>query len=303
MKDTQKSIVRALLYFDIFSHPLSTAELYDMISMHIGQDEFERDLEDLRKSGTIRFDSGYFLIPNGHSPIPQRIRKQERADSYRRIARWVSGIIYRHPFVRAVLISGSLSKRAFSEKDDIDFFIITRTGRLWVSRILLMLFKKIFLLNSKKYFCINYFIDEESLEIPEKNIFTATEIAYLIPLKNSDLCSRFFEANSWIRSYFPNWNPPVARGNPPGDPFLKKSLEKILDGNFGNRLDSYFMELYSRRNKKKFRQKDRRNFDLNFKTARNVAKHHPNGFQEIILSRFTTKIREFEASHEVDLSV
>src|SRR4029453_8923510 len=96
-------------------------------------------------------------------------------------------LIASFPYVRCVCISGSLSKKYFDDTTDIDFFVITKPGRLWVCRTFLILFKKLFLLNSKKYFCINYFIDSDNLEIPDQNIFTATELTTLIPMHDYEL--------------------------------------------------------------------------------------------------------------------
>ena len=92
--------------------------------------------------------------------------------------------IKRFPFVRAVFLSGELSKNISSDDGDIDFMIVTEKNRLWICRTLLTFFKKIFLFNQKKYLCINYFVDEEHLHLPKKNIFTATEIAHVKPLFN-----------------------------------------------------------------------------------------------------------------------
>ena len=71
--------------------------------------------------------------------------------------------ISKFPFVAAVGVSGSLSKGYYDSDSDIDFFIITQHNRLWICRTLLMVYKKIFLLNSRKYFCPNYFISSEQL--------------------------------------------------------------------------------------------------------------------------------------------
>ena len=76
--------------------------------------------------------------------------------------------ISKFPYVRAILLSGSISKGYMDKDSDVDYFIITQPNRLWVTRLLLMLFKKIFLFNSRKVFCINYFVDSEKLEIEEK---------------------------------------------------------------------------------------------------------------------------------------
>jgi hypothetical protein len=302
MTPIQKAILRTLLYFDMFCHPLNKQELFRMISVKANPGEFEHSLAGLVALKLVGTESEYFFIVNGGSSIRERIKKLNRSNRYHRISRFISGLIYLHPFVSAVLVSGSLSKSAFSRKDDIDFFVITEPGRLWLSRAALMLFKKLFLLNSKKYFCINYFIDSETLEIPDKNIFTATEIAFLIPLRNAELCGKFLAANEWIRSFFPNLNFDLAGCSLVSSPVIKSVSEKLLNGKKGDKLDNYFLELYRNRSRKKFGLTEQEMFRINFRSEKNVAKYHPHGFQHRTMQQYSTKISDFQAAHELDLT-
>ena len=84
------------------------------------------------------------------------------------------------------------------EHSDLDFFIITKPNRLWIARMLLALYQKIVLLNSHKYFCVNYFVDEHHLAIEEKNLYTATELSTLIPLYGKEYYPQLMMANHWI---------------------------------------------------------------------------------------------------------
>jgi len=74
-----------------------------------------------------------------------------------------------------------------------------------VCRAFLTLYKKLVLGNSHRNFCLNYFIDSNNLEIPDKNIFTATEVAFLIPMYNYTLYENFICMNNWFRREFPNF--------------------------------------------------------------------------------------------------
>ena len=86
-------------------------------------------------------------------------------------------MLFQFPFVRGVFISGSLSKRCAAEKEDVDYFIVTSANRLWIARTIMHLYKKLTYLRGRQdRYCMNYFIDEEALEIKEKNIFTAVEM-------------------------------------------------------------------------------------------------------------------------------
>lgn len=303
MKPAQKAIIRTLLYFDIFDHPLTKKELFELNSTSTPQEEFDHDLEELLKVQIIGWDSGYYFLGNGQSNIQERLDKLDRSVKHQKIAHFVSGLISRYPFVRAVMLSGSLSKKSQSRKDDIDFFIIAEPGRLWLCKTILMLFKKIFLLNSKKYFCVNYFIDSVNLEIPEKNIFTATELAFLQPMNNSGLYNQFIDANAWIKSYFPNWIVQTNGCEENVGTFIKRSVEKVFIGKFGDKIDTIFMDIYKRRSQRKFGKSHKNMFSLNFKSEKHVSKHHPNGFQPKIIQHFESKISEFEMKHNVNLTI
>jgi hypothetical protein len=300
---TEKAIIRTLLYFDIFSHPLSKSELFGLLGIKVATEEFEKSLADLQNLNIVGSASGFLFLLNGSSSCEERVNKQARSLKYQRISRIVSSLIYNHPFVKGILISGSLSKGSFSNKDDIDFFIITDPGRVWLCRAFLMMFKKIFLLNSKKYFCINYFIDSNSLEIPDKNIFTATEIAFLIPVRNPKLCKDFFIANEWIYDFFPNLKVELTGCGEASALIPKQLIERLLKGKSVDRADTWLMGLYRKRSMKKFYHSDGSQFPINIKNEKNVSKYHPNGFQYRILTNYSLKIAEFQMVHNLDLTL
>jgi hypothetical protein len=303
MTVTDKSIIRTLLYFDIFGHPLSKSELYGLLGIKADPAEFEKSLAALQNLNIIGSAYGYLFLLNGSSSGEERVNKQARSLKGQRVSRIVSSLIYNHPFVKGILISGSLSKGSFSKKDDIDFFIIADPGRLWLCRAFLMMFKKIFLLNSKKYFCINYFIDSNSLEIPDKNIFTATEIAFLIPVRNTKLCKDFFCANEWIYDFFPNLKVELTGCEEASALVHKQLIERLLKGKSVDRVDTWLMGLYRKRSMKKFYHSDGSQFPINIKNEKNVSKYHPNGFQHRILTNYSLKIAEFQTVHNLDLTL
>jgi len=303
MTTTEKAIIRTLLYFDIFNHPLEKNELYELICTSPDRSAFEKDLEILIEKQLVSQEGEYFYISKSKLSVEERVKKYERALNYHKIARFITAIIYRLPFVRGVMISGSLSKNAISKNDDIDYFIIAKKGRLWLCKFFILLFKKIFLLNSRKYLCINYFIDEVCLEIPDKNIFTATEIAFLIPLRNQEIYKQFVEANSWTKLFFPNrpFNLDRCRNN--SDPFYKKLLEKLLNGKTGDKLDTYFMELSVKKNKKRYGLADQKLISSNIRNDKLVSKNHFPGYQHTIIERYNSKISAFRTENQIDLSI
>lgn len=288
-------VLTRLLYSEIFRHPLTLSELRQYVPALANEDP--KLLSELIQAGLIGEQDGFYYVFDPGNKIPRRIagmqRASEKLDKAYRIARF----IYKFPFVSGVAISGSLSKGILHEDGDFDYFIVTRSNRLWVARTLLVLYKKMFLLNSRKYFCVNYFIDDQALEIQEQNLFTATEIHTLIPVTGS-VFHAFYRHNNWIDTYFPGNAQRVPMEEDFRKPLFSRMLTWILSGRFGEWADIRCMQLTFRRWKRKFNQFNDEKFDLTLKTRRYVSKHHPNDFQTKVLRRHSELLEEFRLLHQ-----
>ena len=225
------------------------------------------------------------------------------ADKLLKIAKRFSRIISWFPFVRCICLSGSLSKRFADKKSDIDYFIITEPNRLWLCKMLLILFKKTFLFNSHRYFCVNYFVDRNSLEIEENDLYTAIEIVSLIPLYNENSYREFIAYNKWVEEYYPGFIIPSHTGLliPSGNVPVKSIMEKLLSGQIGEKLDVLSFSLFSKRLKRKYSHLDDKTFSSYFLSNRNISKHHPNGFREKILKSYQEEIGKYEKYFGVSL--
>lgn len=235
----------------------------------------------------------FYLTTNKESIIDDRIANTKRANEAERKVKRYSTLISKFPYVQGVCISGSYSKNSLLPKGDIDYFIICKPNRLWLSRTLLILYKKIVLLDSEKYFCVNYFIDSDTLTIPDKNSYTATEIATLIPVNNMELFTQFLKANEWIYEQFPNLRetrnaPLITKKNNS----LALLIEKICSGKLGDKLDTYFFILTLKTWKKRFPGFDDTHFDLNMRSRKNASKHHPRGFQTKVLTEIEARFNQ-----------
>ena len=165
-----------------------------------------------------------------------------------------------------------------------------------------MLFKKLFLFNSKKIFCINYFVDSEKLEIEEKNIFTATEIVTLLPTFGKVIYEEFYAKNSWVKQFYPNY--PKRKTDEVLDRkngIIKSLLEKILGKKFGDKIDDFAMTIFDKFNRKKYKNYDKEEFQVAFKSSKKESKHHPKFFQKTVLEEFNRRIRSLENRLNVPL--
>jgi hypothetical protein len=203
----ESSILRTLLYFDIFHHPLRAEEIRKYLrDGEVEEEAFSATLRSLQHRRLVSAGYDFYSVRPVDELAKRRLDGETRAVKAMKTARKYAGLMAAFPFVRGVFISGSLSKGTMSPEADIDYFIVTHPERLWLARTLLVGFKKIFLFNSRKYFCVNYFVTSDNLEIPDRNIFTATEAATLIPLYNNSLYESFLRSNKWIHAYYPHFS-------------------------------------------------------------------------------------------------
>ncbi len=291
------TILRTLIYYDVFSYPLSAEEIFENSCFKTKvQADCSKLLNKLTEMGIIHKVGDFYSISNDTEKSEERVKGNRRAEKWMNRARRFSSFISRFPYVRGVSVSGSLSKGFIGDDPDIDYFIITSPNRLWFARTLLVVFKKIFLLNSYRYFCINYFIDTESLEIEEQNLFTATEIATMIPMFGNGIKSEFFKQNKWVQNYYPNYSGKDISGLVVKKPGLfKRFLEAMFNNRVGDKLDSYFMKKTTSHWTRKFKNKySQEEFNLVFKSSKKISKHHPSNYQKKVRNEFYKRIAEME---------
>lgn len=284
-------ILKYVCYFDIFNHPLRQDELKKLSGIK-GDDFKESLIALLDEKKCFEYKRYYALKENVQELVEIRNEKEKEAQYYFKKLPFYAKLIRSFPFVSGIGISGSLSKNVMHEDGDIDYFIITKPNRLWICRTFLVAFKKVFLFNSKKYFCVNYFVDENNLMIPDKNIFTAIETTHLIPVYNYKLIAKFKTANNWTDDYLTGFEHPIKLKEVTGKSWLGKFIEFIFKGKLGDRLDFYLMRFTYRKWEKKFKHFDTSKFDLTMRTNRGVSKHHPRDFQNKVLGEYEARLNQ-----------
>ena len=293
MSLTGNQILHTLAYFDIFRYPLTGNEINMYHGGMAGETQIAENLDELVRTKQVFTNGSFYGLYKNPLLFERRLKGNQHANELLPLARKVGRFLYHFPFVRAVGISGSLSKQ-FAEPDaDLDFFIITATGRVWVARTLLHLLKKIsFLFGRQHWFCMNYFIAGSAPVIEEKNIFTATEIVTLIPVCGKKFFADFFAANAWVNTYYPkiNLSANLVPVEDKPDGFLKKTTEKILSGKAGDRLDDYWLKLTSKRwaDKEKNRV-NKKGFPMGLKAEKQAARPRPEYFQQKILDAYAKR--------------
>ena len=299
-KKAELAILKTLVYFDIFDYPLSEKDIKNFLECYISDEILASALLQLLLDKIIFRVDQFYSLQNNRQRAEERIQGNLRAQSLIVKATGIGAFLHKFPYVRAVAVSGSLSKNYADKKADIDFFIITKANRLWIARTILHLFKKLtFLVGKQNFFCMNYFVDEEALIIPEKNIYTAVEIVTLLPVAGTFTLNKFFEKNQWTKKWLPCYEykrnfKTAERGSG-----FKKFTEWFFNGRTGEKLDRFLYKLTTRRWQKKEQQgrKNSKGRVMNLVTGKHFSKSNPETFQEKILTRYDDKIEWYLNYH------
>lgn len=293
------TILKVMAYFDVFSYPLTTDELKQYLGVHSTENElFFEALQQLIETRIIRQHQAFLYLGSCPSVVKRRISGNIRAKQRLRQARFYSRIISGFPFVRGVFLSGSISKGFMTDNDDIDYFIVTTPDRLWIARSMLTIFKKVFLLNSHKNFCINYFVDQNHLYIQEQNRFTATELAFIVPMYDQGVYNPIINQNQWVRQFYPFFKEGFATAPSLRPSLFKRLLEYIMKGSVFSQLDQYLLTISKKYIRKKYAYMDQATFDEAFSIQAYELRYLPNRQQSRIMRVFRQKVQSLKLQQE-----
>lgn len=297
----EQNILRTVLYFDLFRHPLSFTELLRFIPS--SQTNGIRSLiEQGPLSEVLTIEQEHVRLRSRPATLlEERAYKEVRARRYWHIARVITSLLRNVPFVRCVCISGELSKGVASASSDIDLFIITAAHRVWITRALLTVIKKVMFFNSKRFLCLNHFVSEDHLVFADRNMYTAVEIMTLQPLFGETLHRKYLEANSWVREYAPNafqeWRDLSAPNE--SRSFLQRSLEFLLPRTVGDMLEERLFRMWSRMWRRRYANLSPESLDHQFQSSRFISTAYGEDMLARVMARYRELLHEYDCSdHE-----
>jgi hypothetical protein len=199
------AILRALLYADLFEFPLTGSEIQRYL---IGEGA-TASLVQATLDGDVtlgrhveRTGEWYHLAGRSHLAEVRRQRADVSAHLWPAARRYAAAIAHL-PFVRLVGVTGALAMDNARPGDDIDLFVLTQPGRLWLCRLLVLATVK---LAARRHYrlCPNFLLSTDHLRLSSQNLFAAHEVVQMVPLQPGGWYGAFIEANGWVRDFLPN---------------------------------------------------------------------------------------------------
>jgi len=209
MNDLEKAILKTLAYFQIFSYPLTSTEIWKWLYRPSRAHSF-REVKDcllsskILQSEIVRQEGFYCLNGSEHTVY---LRKQNNNLAERkfykacRLLRFFRFV----PFIKMIAICNSLAYSNAREDSDIDIFIVSQKNKIWLARfwaviIVRLLGRRPQEDNNKDTFCLSFFVTEDSLDVSsiclKNDVYMPYWMAQLMPIYDpGDYYQKFLDEN------------------------------------------------------------------------------------------------------------
>jgi len=206
--------------------------------------------------------------------------------------------LYNHiPFIEHIYIANSITFKSIHENSDIDLFIITKNNRIFLSKLFVWLFFKIFNMywnHEKNKFCTGFFITDKykdfyPISINGVDLYLAYWIAHLQNVYSEDKEKRddIFKENAWVQNIIPNYEKKEKKilniNKVDWSSSFKKILEKIFWFNFLNTIIWIIWK-----NKMEYKRKKLWKDWKNMIISDNILKFHAPDIRKIVYLKYKT---------------
>jgi len=280
------AVVRALAYGDVFDFPLTAREVHRYLDVSATAEEVMADLAALVEGGSVESDGSlYWLAGRGGLSDIRRNRGLVSA------ALWPHALHYGRvlaslPFVRMVAVTGGLAVDNVADHADVDYLVVTEPGRLWLGRGFVI---GVVRLAGRRELelCPNYLVSENSLSLDDRDLFTAHELAQMVPLHGLDVYWTMRERNGWSARFLPNADglPRTVATSAASGAGLRRAAEAVLGGPVGRSLERW-------ERTRKIRRFSRAGGGGEVRFTEDVCKGHFGGYHGRILARFEARLHE-----------
>lgn len=288
MERSRQSILKTLLYFDIFDYPLKSQEIRQFLS--VSNKEKKETFDNLLKKLHISSYKSFFFLKSRKNIVHKRIKRKKISVKKLKKTREVIGILGILPTVYFIGVSGALSMENSEKDDDIDIFVICKDNLIWTTRIFLiiiLIFLGVYRRKHDKYFkdkiCLNLIISRGKMRYfkSRQNLYLAHEIIQLLPvLDKYNTYKKFIEENKWIFNYFPNGLERIEEYN------ITFNKKNTMFGNFYIKI----LEILRFEKLAKFLQWNYMKNDITIeKINENLLAFHPNDYGKKIIDTYNKR--------------
>lgn len=155
----------------------------------------------------FKVQNGYLLTREDQSPSLRIVREAISAKKLKSAAHFSTYLSRLIPWINTIAVTGSVAYGSAGQRDDIDFFIVTKINRLWISCLLALVFIRVLKIlrlqpSMLLSFCMSYVHDEDGFRKEASrnpNPLFARELLKAIPLAGKENYRKMLEENEWVK--------------------------------------------------------------------------------------------------------
>lgn len=228
--DILNNILATVAYYDCLNYPLTAFEIWKYSTNYESDTNIRITNESCNRkyslcnivfelennSGLKKYIEeyrGFYFLKGRKNLVEERIKRNKIAIGKMKQLRRVACLLRFVPFVRAILVTGRLAMKNTENESDWDILMVIKNGKIWTGRTLVTLLIHLIIKRRHKNkikdrVCLNYFITGDSLEISNKDLYSANEYHFTFPLFSVGGVFRKFQLqNRWIKNFRPNYQP------------------------------------------------------------------------------------------------
>ncbi|MDD3285639.1 MAG: hypothetical protein PHG95_03340 [Patescibacteria group bacterium] len=211
----EEAILKIIVFFDMFSYPLTAYELWRYLSVPADFSDTEAVAKTLAVKGYLGSRQGFYFLPGQDSLISVRKQRYHYTNRKLKIARRAVRLFRLLPTVEFAALSNLIGRHNLRDGSDIDIFIISKENRIWITRLfcagLMKLLRQRPTPEKKRdKICLSFYVDGDHLDLSsmadgDDDYYFHFWLAGLYPLYDAGAYHhQLMQANVWLKKYLPN---------------------------------------------------------------------------------------------------
>ncbi|MHB8903754.1 MAG: hypothetical protein ACYC40_01460 [Patescibacteria group bacterium] len=167
------AIKKVIVFFDLFDYPLTAFEIFNHLRREFSLRDINDALDSLRPVLSNKY--GFYFLKSRENLVELRQSRYNYSVRKLKIARRYAKIFGFFPYIKVVTLANVIGAHNMRDEGDIDFFIISVSQRLWLTRLFCAGLAKI--LNKrptqeikKDKLCLSFYITNDNLNLDELKI-------------------------------------------------------------------------------------------------------------------------------------
>jgi hypothetical protein len=309
MDSLEKSVLRTIIYYDIFDYPLTVMELWQWLWKYkckLSKLVFcLKNSENLQKY--IETKNGFYFLKGRKDLLDIRKTRRDYSVQKWKIALRAAKFLRAVPFLKTIILCNSVAYFNAKKNSDVDFFIIVKDGYLWLTRFLIIVFLHFLRMRIhgdkiNNRICLSFYISDDNLDLKKltykNDIHFCYWLLHFIPIFDNGTYKHLLNKNKWLKDYIPRakaWDI-VDNWKIEDNIFIKFYQifwEKILDNSLGKILNLFLKKLQLfKMNKNKFLKSKENN--TNVVIEDNILKFHEEDNRKYTRDLFYNKISKYD---------